>query len=189
MVIGGCNAVFESFDQGDNLLDIPGLTDVNCNSGGLFPFPQNAIVYGGRSGGVPNDDVLYVGSRNLLYLRTMPGGSLAQLTQPSATSTNITAIALDPNEWRNVVAVDATDVYWTTDAGVTWTTITGNLTDPGFESAAYIPGIPDAVVVGGRDGVFKLDLPPVSPTAGESSAPAFPTRRCGTSSTTSTPAP
>ena len=54
-------------------------------------------------------------------------------------------------------------VWWTTDARISWTDITGNITDPGLESAAFIPGSPDRLEVGGRDGVFELSVPPVFP--------------------------
>ncbi len=163
LVIGGCNAVYESWDQGDNLDQITGLLDSGCAFGGLFPLPQNAIAYGGRSGGMDIDDVLYVGSLTDVYLRSAPFPTpLSQLAAYPGTAT-IRDVVIDTNEWRNAFVVDTTQVYWTPDAGTTWTNISGNLTDPGFESAAFIPGSPDALVVGGRDGVFQLTLPPVSP--------------------------
>jgi len=61
LVLGGSNGVYESFDQGENITQIgPGI-----RSG-----TQNAVVYGGRSSGTPNLDVVYYGSGNNLFLRT-----------------------------------------------------------------------------------------------------------------------
>ncbi len=166
LVIGGCNAVYESFDQGDNLVQISGLSDPGCSSGGLFSFPQNAITYGGRSGGSNSDDVLLVGTGQDLYLRTAPYP--AQLTQVASYpgSALIRDVVLDTQQWQNLFVIDTTKVYWSSNAGVNWTDITGNLTDPGLESAAFIEGalgVPDALVIGGRDGVFQLNLPPAGP--------------------------
>src|SRR5262249_10255276 len=51
LVIGGSNSVYESFNQGNTITEING---PGAN--------RNAMAYGGRSGGVDNPDVLYVGS-------------------------------------------------------------------------------------------------------------------------------
>ena len=51
LVIGGTNSVYESFNQGSTITEING---PGAN--------RNAMAYGGRSGGVDNQDVLYVGS-------------------------------------------------------------------------------------------------------------------------------
>lgn len=163
LVIGGCNAVYESFDQGDNLTQIPGLSNPTCGMGGIFGPEQNAIAYGGRSSGVGNKDVLYVGSRSAVYVRTTAHPTpLSWATSYPGTGV-ISDIVLDPDDWRTAFVVDPTKVYWTADAGSTWTDITGNLTDTGLQTAAYIKSIPDSLVVGGRMGVFELTLPPISP--------------------------
>ncbi len=72
VVIGGCNAVYESLDQGNNLNQVPGLFDSGCGGGGIFVVLQNAIAYGGRSGAVDNEEILYVGARSSLYVRPPP---------------------------------------------------------------------------------------------------------------------
>ncbi len=175
LVIGACNAIFESFDRGDSIMEVSGLIDSDC-SPPVQAFPQNAIAYGGTSGGVPNPDVLYVGSGPLLYLRTTPGGTLTFVSAYPGTET-IRDVVLDPADWMTAAVVESnlsgcsfpscppvfSKVFWTADAGITWHDITGNLTDPGLESAAYIPGSPDRLMVGGRDGVFELTLPPTLP--------------------------
>jgi hypothetical protein len=167
LVIGGCNAVYESFDKGDNITQVGGLFDSGCGMGGIFTSLQNAIAYGGTSGAVVNKDVLYVGAGIDVWLRTTAGGSLANLAAYPGTA-NVSDIVLDPSNWQTAFVVDPTKVYVTTDAGTSWTDITSNLTDTGLQSAAFIPGSPDRVVVGGRDGVFALDLPPAAtPVWGE----------------------
>jgi hypothetical protein len=167
LVIGGCNAVYESFDKGDNITQIGGLSSPCSPPPGIFSRLQNAIAYGGKNGLIINKDVLYVGTGTDVWLRTTSGGSLANLPAYPGTA-NVSDIVLDPSDWRIAFVVDPTKVYVTADAGASWTDITGNLTDTGLQSAAFIPGTPDRVVVGGRDGVFALNLPPAAtPVWGE----------------------
>jgi photosystem II stability/assembly factor-like uncharacterized protein len=163
LVIGGCNAVYESFDQGDNLTQIPGLSNPTCSMGGIFGPQQNAIAYGGRSSGVGNKDVLYVGSRSVVYVRTTAHPTPLSVATSYPGTGVISDIVLDPDDWMTAFVIDPTKVYWTSDAGSTWTDITGNLTDTGLQSASYIKSSPDSLVVGGRMGVFELTLPPSSP--------------------------
>jgi hypothetical protein len=62
LVLGGANSVYESFNQGNTITEING---PGAN--------RNAMAYGGRSGGVDNQDVLYVGSGAAVFLRTIAG--------------------------------------------------------------------------------------------------------------------
>ncbi len=163
LVIGGCNAVFESSDQGENLTQIPGLFDSFCQSFGIFSLLQNAIAYGGTSGAVDNEEVLYVGAGMSIYVRTAAHPAALTLSASYPGAGIISDVVLDSDEWRTAFVVDPTKVYWTDDAGATWIEITGNLTDTGLQSAAFIPGSTDTLVVGGRTGVFELALPPNSP--------------------------
>ena len=163
LVIGGCNAVYESSDQGENLTQVPGLFDSFCLNSGIFASLQNAIAYGGTSGAVDNEEVLYVGAGSSLYIRTAAHPAALTLLATYPGSGIISDVVLDPDDWRTAFVIDPTKVYWTGDAGANWTNITGNLTDTGLQSAAFIPGSTDTIVVGGRTGVFELTLPPNSP--------------------------
>ena len=157
LVLGGCNAVFESFDKGDTITDIPGLLNANCSSP-IMTFPQNAIAYGGMAGAVPDPAALWVGSGSAVFVRTTAGASLIA-TATAFPGTTVTDIVLDPTNTSTAYVLDATDVYQTHDGGTTWTAITGNLTDTRLGAAAIDGGSLPRLFVGGRDGVFMLALP------------------------------
>jgi len=174
LVLGGCNAVFESFDLGTTIMEVPGLIDVDC-SPPIMSSSQNAVAYGGFLGAVPNPDVLYVGSGPLLFNRTVPG-PLSLVPAYPGTET-VRDVVLHGADWTEVFVIESnlsgsiapappffSKVWWTTDSGLSWIDITGNLTDPGLQTGEFVPGAPDRLMVGGRDGVFGLTLPP----------PAFP---------------
>jgi len=134
---------------------------------------DGAIAYGGRRNGVANPYVLYVGTarsreeggqEGALYQRTTQDGRLNQLTQFPSQSP-VRDIALDPNNWHNAYALTASNLYRTTDAGITWTDITGDLAAAGklvagsFRSVEYVAGGQDGVMVSGLGGVFSLQAP------------------------------
>jgi len=151
LVIGGFNAVYESFDQGETITQING-TNNNIN----------ALAYGGRSGGEDNPDVLYVGSGSAVFLRTTGGADLmptAALLPPGAIDvSDVRDIALDPRDWRNAYVVDSDHVFRTTNAGQTWTDISGNLWDlDAFDHRAvvFVAGTSDdLLLVSTSSGVF-----------------------------------
>ena len=73
-------------------------------------------------GGVANQDVIYAGSGNQVFLRTSATGSGATLTATAAlpaSAGTIQAIATDPNNWKTACVTDGSNVYETTDAGAT----------------------------------------------------------------------
>ena len=148
LVVGAENAVYESFDQGDTAAAIgPGIR-ANANS----------IAYGARG----NADMLYVGTGSGVFVRTgaRPASLDRSATYPGG---EVAAIAIDPQEPRTAFVIDASAVYRTTDAGATWTTVTGNLAafSPGpLRSAAYSSATAaGAVVVGSDTGVFEAAGP------------------------------
>jgi hypothetical protein len=85
-------------------------------------------------------------------------------------------IVADPTDWETAYVVTSTAVYRTYDAGTTWETITGNLTDTQLKSAAIIPGGSAQLLVGGGTGVFALPLP----TPGVASAGPYTWSQLGT---------
>lgn len=145
LIIGGWNSVYESMDQGDTITEIgPG---IRANSSG-----RDTIAYGAAG----NADMLYVGSGAQVFVRTAatPAALTASATYPG--TQNVTAIAIDPDNPQTAYVLDAAAVYQTTDAGGTWTTVTGNLTmlKPGIlRSLAYSP-VDRALAVGTDSGVF-----------------------------------
>jgi hypothetical protein len=150
LVIGGFNAVYESSDQGETITQINGASAIN------------AMAYGGKSGGAVNKDVLYVGSGSAVFLRTTAGADLeptAALLPPGAIDvTDVRDIALDPRDWRIAYVVDSNHVFRTTNAGESWTDISGNLGKfDAFEhrAVAFVAGTSDdLLLVSARTGVF-----------------------------------
>jgi hypothetical protein len=157
LVIGGSNTVFESFDQGSTVTIING--------------PRaNAMAYGGRSGGVDNQEVLYVGSGGAIippnttpeppqvFVRTTAGAPLALTAPLPAGAAIVRDVVMDPDDWRSAYVVDSNRVFRTTNAGASWTDITGNLMQlgaGGFRTAVFVAGgATDMLVVGTNMGVF-----------------------------------
>ncbi|MGI9237294.1 MAG: hypothetical protein ACR2QZ_07845 [Woeseiaceae bacterium] len=154
LLIGACNAIFESMDKGDTITEIAGLT--GC--------PENAITYGGFSGGAPDPDTIWAAVGSDLYQRVGAGGTFGlKAAYPGGT---VTDIVVDPTDTSTAYVLDATHVYQTHDDGTSWTDITGNLTDTQLQSAAIDPGVSARIFVGGRQGVFILPLPAPGVAAG-----------------------
>ncbi|MBO0857231.1 MAG: RTX toxin [Chloracidobacterium sp.] len=151
LVIFGSNAVYESFDQGDTI------TQINGPKADLGTPFQNAMAYGGRSGGAENPDVLYVGSGSVVYLRTSTGASLDPTAALPSGAGAVRDIALDPDDWKSAYVVNNTQVFRTTDAGVTWTDITGNLSQfnaGNFNTNVFVGGANKLLLVGTNAGVY-----------------------------------
>jgi hypothetical protein len=151
LIIGGSNSVYESFDQGDTIREIgPGVV-VN----GTGP---NPIAYGASD----NPDILYVGDGDHVLIRKRAD---PDVLKPSATYAGGTAlgIALDPSQGQTAFVVSPNKVNRTTDAGIGWTEITGNLSTlrPGsLRSITYCTRNPQgSVIVGSDNGVFVADGP------------------------------
>ncbi len=154
LLIGACNAIFESMDRGDTIMEITGLT--GC--------PENAITYGGFSGGVPDPDTIWAAVTADVYRRVGAGGAFSlKAAYPGGT---VTDIVVDPTDTSTAYVVDATHVYQTHDGGTSWTDITGNLTDTQLQSTVIDPGPAARIFVGGRQGVFVLPLPTPGVAAG-----------------------
>ena len=145
LVIGGSNHVYESFDQGNTITQING---PGAN--------RNAMAYGSAG----NQDVLYVGSGSAVFLRTTagPGAVLAQTAALPAGAGTVRDVVLDPDGWKSAYVIDSNQVFRTTDAGATWTDITGNLAELGagdFNTNAFVAGAPrKLLLVGTNAGVF-----------------------------------
>jgi hypothetical protein len=156
VVVGGSNGIFESTDQGQNavqLLDGGGAAVPGVNS---FRW-QDPIAVGANG----NADALYVGSGDDVWVRTAGGfgGAMTQ-TDPSVTRTNAIAdVVIDPGDDQTAFAIDdGGAVFWTSNAGASWTDITGNLgtvNTAALRSIAYSTSNTDgAVIVGTNNGVF-----------------------------------
>ena len=151
LVIGGWRTRMSRSNQGDTVT-VAGAVGVNY-------FDGDPIAYGGRRGGVDNPDVLYVGSGSSVYVRTTAAGPLT--ASAAYTGGSPTDIVLDPEDWSTAFVTEFDEVRMTTDAGVSWTNITGNLgsvlTD--LHSIVYLAqAIGDAIFVGGLTGIARMSL-------------------------------
>jgi GEVED domain len=152
IIIQGSNSTYESLDQAATM------TEVGAGLG-TAGSDQDAIIYGGKLDGTPNPEVLYVGSGATLSLRTTAGGSLTPTAAQPVTGT-IRDITVDPDNYTSIALLTSSLIQWSTNAGMTWSNITGNLgsltTD--FRSLAFIPGIVDTIVAGTGRGIFATSL-------------------------------
>jgi photosystem II stability/assembly factor-like uncharacterized protein len=154
MVLGARNGIYESFDRGDTVTQIA--TGIRVNTVGY-----ESIAYG-----VPaNPDALYVGGNNVppfpgkkVWVRTAPPPAplVQSLSYPGTLP--IRAIAIDPANGDHAFVVDAAKVYQTTDAGISWSDVTGNLGsfDPSILRSVTFASTPhgNAVVVGANRGAY-----------------------------------
>ncbi len=165
LVIGGGSAVYESFDGGQTLTELTSAPNVGVGGVGAGALFGAAMAYGGTAGGIADPSVLWVGAGNKVLLRS--GGFINPLTATSYAGSNVRALAINPNNWRNAVIVDdANHVWLTADGGATYTDISGNLTNvvggaaaltADLHSVAFVPGVSaNLVYVGSRDGVYVM---------------------------------
>lgn len=149
LVIGGGSSVYESLDQGDTIREVGAGIVVNSTTSG------NAMAYGGRRAGVPNPDVLYVGSGFSVFRRTTPG-SVLQFAGVPTTRGIVRDVVIDPENWNRVYVITDFEVFVSTDAGTTWSDITGDLTGVQIlRSGEFVTSAgEDGLVVGTNIGVF-----------------------------------
>ncbi len=152
MLLLGANGIYESLTQGDTI------SQLNSASPG---FLQDAVDYGGFQGGVPNEDVFYVGYRDDVHIRTSSGGAIT-VSDPDPGTQDINDVVMNTEDWANAFAVDDNQVFQTLNSGTAWNDITGNLMSiagEALQTVAFVPGSVGALVVGANQGVFvsKMD--------------------------------
>jgi hypothetical protein len=149
IMIGGYNSPYESFDQGDTIgeLNTGQVVRATGHSAG------RAIVYGGRSQGTNNADVIYLASGANIWVRTAGTGDLTESTAYPGGS--VRGLVMDPEDWTTLFVVDSDQVFATTNAGTSWTEITGDLSGADMRSVECIrDGTRLAVVVGTGGGIY-----------------------------------
>ncbi len=147
ILFAGSNDLYESLDRGDTITGLD------------FNHHVTAAVYGGRwASGTDNVDVIWAISGQYVYERTSGSGAPVQ-TSSSPGTVYLYDIAVDPNDWWKAYVVNsAGQVFSTSDAGATWTNITGNLANgtTDVRTIVFIAGNPNAIVVGGLNGTFRM---------------------------------
>jgi photosystem II stability/assembly factor-like uncharacterized protein len=153
LMIGAENGLFESTDQGDTLTLLSPTIMVNETG-------ANIIAYGATG----NPDVLYVGSGNDVFIRTVAGQSLVRST--GYHGRRVMSVAINPADAKTAYAIDSGSVFRTTNSGASWTDITGNLQTlkpGGLRSIAYsTSAAAGAILIGGNNGVFEARGPAFS---------------------------
>jgi hypothetical protein len=180
----GTNFLYESTNRGDDLVSLGGLQDLTGNgldddSDGATDEgdeyrPINslgtttAMAYGGTFQNVANADFTLVGTTgfggNTLFLRTTNStNTVADFAGLGAYVGGVPQdIVIDPANDHQFFVLDKNGrVFQTTDMGVTFTNITGNLAlfSADLRTIEFYngPGVPN-VLVGGLNGVFTSQL-------------------------------
>lgn len=151
LILGAANGVYETFDRGDTIMAVgPGIL---VNGSG-----RDAVSYGAPG----NPDVVYIGSNDTIFVRTGASGTafVQSTTFPgNGTGATVRDISINQADWQNAFAcTTAGRVFSTSDAGGTWTELTGDLPalSPGTCFAtAFVPAADkNILVVGTAQGVF-----------------------------------
>lgn len=162
ILFGGLHDLYESLDRGDTI------TALGLGSNafpGVSNRPTAALVYGGVTGGVDNVDLIYaISNRGLnpdgpnVFVRLAGAGAPVQ-TATSPGTAILRDVAVDFADSGNAWVVNAVgEVFSTVNTGAIWTNVTGNLPSGTtvLRTIAFVPGSPDAIVVGGNNGVFRM---------------------------------
>ncbi|MEI6122647.1 MAG: T9SS type A sorting domain-containing protein [Bacteroidota bacterium] len=109
--------------------------------------------------GANNNNYIYASSSEYLYVST-DGGANWNTYNP-APGQFISYITLDPDNatriWMTITSNGSDKVLYSPNAGVTFTDITGNLTNMGFNCIAFQKNANDALYVGTEIGIFYKD--------------------------------
>lgn len=152
LLIGAANSLYESLDQGDTVTEEgPGIFAVGIG--------RQPLAYGHPD----NPDVIYSGNLDSIAVRTGPPGS-GLTARPSfpgtGTGLTIRGISIDPEDFETAYVANSNNVFVSTDVGVTWTDLTGDLAAKALfpnRALVYVPRGPDEgdlLVIGTSNGVF-----------------------------------
>lgn len=154
LIIGGINGVFESFNQGDNLSQVPS----SAYGSEFFTFTRS-LVYGH-----PDNPDLIVAAVNDTNTRASDILIRDNLTQQLAfTETplpygQVRDVTVDSQDQSRIYVLADQAVFVTEDSGRSWRDITGNLQTADkreFRTITFIqPGKLSRIVVAGQSGIF-----------------------------------
>jgi len=174
LIIGAANGVYESDDQGDTVTAIAPGIQVNSLVATGCAAP---IAYGAQG----NADVLYVGSGASVFIRTAAHPTPLAVSARYPGTGPVLGIAVPQTEPNTAYAIDAGKVFRTTNAGLTWTDVTGNLLALGgvvLRSVAYCGHLNGgSVIVGTNAGVFAAAGPDFTWSALGAGLPTVPVLR------------
>jgi hypothetical protein len=158
MIIGTNQALYESFDQGDDLQRL--LASLSSGVAGL--------AYGRGFAGVGNANDLWIGAAGSLFVRTSGQGvPVRDVFYSQAGGGDPRSIVLDPDTDQIAFVLDFSNRVWMTlDTGISWFELTRNLPQLSGDLRAieYVKnGSNSAILVGGFGGVYRLLNPTTNP--------------------------
>lgn len=155
-------SVYVSTDRGETLADVTGSTNQTLT----------AVAYGGRKSGSANPDLLYFGgpgnanylSGAKLFAIKSSGGAVSAIAAYKGSTPK--DIAVDPNDYDSIFVLDDSGKVWgTSNGGVSWTNLTGDLpaiqSSAGYSSSimfATVAGLPSIVVGAGLGQLYRTFL-------------------------------
>ena len=152
LIFGASNGIYESQDEGATINRLSS-TGVSSALGG------NTMVFGGRKDGINNADFIFaaLSGSQTVGVRTSASGEIIEYSTPADSS--LRGVAADPDDWNRLFIIDQDQVFMSTDAGVNWTDITGDLpagfTTVDLHALDFVrAGSRGAVLVGGINGVY-----------------------------------
>jgi Ca2+-binding RTX toxin-like protein len=177
----GTSFLYESFDQGNHLTSLGGISNLNGNFAPTGSVGQvNSIAYGGIRNGDPNANALLVGTDGFRDTNDIDGdGNVTEfvgflraryvgtgfpdvrLRYETSGGTAIQDLVMDPADCRRAWVLDKNNQVWLgsniNNSSEAWTKLTGNLS--GEFTTITVVGSGDSAVplVGGTSGVFRLD--------------------------------
>lgn len=150
LLILGSNGLYESVNGGTSVSRIGTI--------GINNITTNALSYGGVQNNVTNPDVVWAGIGSDVFVRTAGTGSVALVSSDPTTAT-IRDLAVNSRDWANAFVIDDNQVFQTSNAGSSWTDITGTGFSVGtdFRSIAFVAGpLSSAVILATNVGVFIM---------------------------------
>ena len=151
LIIQGSNGLYESLTAGATV----SLLSSAAGASNIF---ANALSYGGTRNSVVNPDVVWAAAGSTVFVRTAGTGAVSPVSGVGTTAV-IRDLTVNSNDWSNAMVIDDNQVFQTTNTGVNWSDITGNLFTAGMDirSIAFVPGpINSAIVVGTNLGIFMM---------------------------------
>ncbi len=144
LLVGGVNTIYESTNADSGAPTLTSLGGPGAN--------RNAMAYGATAA----PEVAYVGRSAAVHYRAPGTATFVVTSALPAGAATITDVAMDPATSNLVFAIDDNQVFRSTDAGVTWTDVTGNLgaiSSVDFRTIEFLAGRGE-VALGTRSGVY-----------------------------------
>jgi hypothetical protein len=145
LIVGGTNTLYEATNAASTSPTLVSIGTPGANRGAI------------ALGAVGAPDVAYVGRGAQVFKRAPGTTTFVATTATPAGAATISDVAIDPDDFNRVWAIDDNQIFRTTDGGTTWQDVTGNIAAVSsfdFRTIEFMPGNTDRVALGTRSGVF-----------------------------------